>query len=316
MRVRTFATALAATLAAVSLVACSSDDSNTPTQAAGTTAPTASATVARPASPTASAAASSNALTVTASDYAFKVSGPVHPGSIDITFDNTGKAYHMLEMAPLKDGVTEAQLQQAASEGDEEALDALFAGDPEQTGISGLPGLLGPGAETQTLTTISEPGRYALLCFVPGPEGAPHVAMGMVGTLDVTGQAVQETPDTDGTITLTDSGIDFPAAAKSGQGWFAVKNTGTAPHTISIASLPNSATLDSVYQWIGGHFAQSQPLEGGPGDLAAGVNVVPPGGTAYLSLDLQAGHYGYVSTEGDSPNDDYSHGLKGEFDVE
>jgi hypothetical protein len=32
-------------------------------------------------------------------------------------------------------------------------------------------------------------------------------------------------------------------------------------------------------------------------------------------VSLAAGHYGYVSTEGDSPNDDYAKGLKGEFDV-
>jgi hypothetical protein len=34
--------------------------------------------------------------------------------------------------------------------------------------------------DTSSSTVALEPGNYALLCFVPGPDGIPHVAKGMV----------------------------------------------------------------------------------------------------------------------------------------
>ena len=40
-----------------------------------------------------------------------------------------------------------------------------------------------------------------------------------------------------------------------------------------------------------------------------------PGQIAFLEWNLPAGHYGYVSGDGDAPNDDYAKGLKGEFDI-
>lgn len=38
-----------------------------------------------------------------------------------------------------------------------------------------------------------------------------------------------------------------------------------------------------------------------------------PGVTAYLTIDLPAGHYGYVSTAGEGK--DFLAGLHGEFEV-
>ena len=52
-----------------------------------------------------------------------------------------------------------------------------------------------------------------------------------------------------------------------------------------------------------------------PGTIVGGISSVNPGGVAYLQQTLAPGHYGYVSTQGNSPDDDYSHGMHGEFDV-
>jgi hypothetical protein len=289
---------------AIGIAACG-DDADTATT--GTKPPEATATTAT--------AAAKNSVTITATDYAFATSGPVHPGMVDVVFDNQGGAYHMVEMAKLKDGVTKTQVDEAMSKG-EDALMELLAGNPDEASVSGLPAIIAPGARAESVAEIADAGTYVMLCFVPGPDGAPHAAMGMVDTLEVTGDEAGSAPKTDGTITLTDTGIELPDAAKSGKGWFAVENTGTAPHTISFTTLPKGTTVDDEYQWVGEHFAQGQPLVGAPGDLVTGVNVVPPGETVYLHLDLSPGHYGFVSTEGEPPNDDFSHGLKGEFDVE
>ena len=43
--------------------------------------------------------------------------------------------------------------------------------------------------------------------------------------------------------------------------------------------------------------------------------VAPNGGVAYVQWSLPAGNYGYASTTGDPPNDDYTKGLHGTFTV-
>ncbi len=300
---RTAAGLLAAVTAVVGAAACGSS-ANSKAVDATATAPAVSTTT----------APARNAVTITATDYKFAVSGPVHPGMVDVVLDNRGSAYHMVEMAPLKDGVTSAQIGDAASKG-EDALFGLVAGDPGNVAVTGLPATIAPGRKAEAMVHFARAAKYLMMCFVPGPQGQPHVALGMLGTLDVSGTTAGNPPAVDGTITLTDSAIEMPDAAGSGTGWYAVRNSGTAPHAISIAALPSGTTLDAEYQWFGEHFAQNQPLRGAPGDLVTGLNVVTPGETAYLRLDLPSGHYGYVSTEGDPPADDYSKGLKGEFDV-
>lgn len=74
-------------------------------------------------------------------------------------------------------------------------------------------------------------------CFLPGKNGKPHVAMGMIGefTVDASGSAAAA-PTSDGTVTLADDGITLPAGC-SGDGTFEIANKGTKPHDFSIAKL-------------------------------------------------------------------------------
>lgn len=40
--------------------------------------------------------------------------------------------------------------------------------------------LAAPGGEDDEVITFDlEPGNYAALCFIPGPDGTPHAFMGM-----------------------------------------------------------------------------------------------------------------------------------------
>ncbi len=42
-----------------------------------------------------------------------------------------------------------------------------------------------PG-ETKDLALMNlEPGTYTLVCFIPGPDGAPHAVNGMIGQFEV-----------------------------------------------------------------------------------------------------------------------------------
>ena len=71
----------------------------------------ASSAVAASGAPTADAAAT-NTLTVSAGEYAYKLSGNPQPGWVNIQFENGGVEYHMMAVVALKKGVTGARAQE------------------------------------------------------------------------------------------------------------------------------------------------------------------------------------------------------------
>jgi uncharacterized cupredoxin-like copper-binding protein len=261
-----------------------------------------------------SSAGGSNQLTITTKGMAYEITGHPHPGNLDITFDNADDAAHEAQIVRLAKGKTVDDLLADMKEGGEQAAAADLAGDPEQM-TYGSPALLYGGQKTEVVSDTIDAGNYAVLCFLPGPDGMPHVAMGMAAGFTVSGDEVTSTPHSDGTVSLADDGITVPDGF--GSGTYEVTNTGTAPHTFSIASL--QSTLDDLFGYISGQFAQNKPIDGGPGSLVAGVATLKPGQSAWLVLDLPAGHYGYVSTtsnDADPSDTDYAHGLHGEFTID
>jgi uncharacterized cupredoxin-like copper-binding protein len=257
-------------------------------------------------------AAEANQLTITTNGMAYDISGSPRPGHIDITFDNPDDIAHEAQIFRLADGKTVADLLADLQSGGEEAAAADLAGDPEDMAY-GTPALLYGGQSTEVVSDQIDAGDYAVVCFLPGPDGTPHVAMGMAAGFTVAGDEVDATPTSDGTVSLADDGITVPDGF--GSGTYEVTNTGTTPHSFSVAQLEGS--LDDLFSYIGGQFAPNRPIDGGPGALVGGVATLKPGQTAWLVLDLPAGHYGYVSTvQGQDPSDtDYARGLHGEFTV-
>ena len=253
-----------------------------------------------------------NKLTITTKDMGYTVTGHPRPGNIDITFANPDDAAHEAQIVKLKDGKTIKDVLADMKKGGEQAAAADIAGDPEQQAY-GTPALLYGGQRTEVVSDRMQPGTYAVVCFLPGPDGMPHIAMGMAAQFTVAGKEIDRTPKNDGTVRLADDGITVPDGF--GSGTYAVTNTGTAPHSFSLARLDGS--LDALFGYVGGQFARNKPIDGGPGALVGGVSTLKPGQTAYLVIDLPAGHYGYVSTvQGEDPSDtDYARGLHGEFTV-
>ena len=62
-----------------------------------------------------------------------------------------------------------------------------FDGPPPIDGELGSMGALGPGQRAWITIEPGGPGNYALVCFVPGPDGVPHVMKGMVAPVTVEG---------------------------------------------------------------------------------------------------------------------------------
>jgi hypothetical protein len=145
--------------------------------------------------------------------------------------------------------------------------------------------------------------------FLPGPHGAPQIFSGKVGGFTISGTRTAAAPEAvTGTIRLADHSIELPAGF-TGSGTYAVTDVGKRAHDFSLARLPGSGSLGSLFACIGSSFGKGRPIDGCPGTLVGGVSTIRPGATAYLIIHLRAGHYGYISTGGDGR--DYAAGLRG-----
>ena len=167
--------------------------------------------------------------------YAYSLKGSPQPGWVNIQFKNGGVENHMMAVVALKKGVTAAQLKKAAIAQDDAAFAKIAQGDGD---VPGTPELLGPGQETATITQLKA-GHYGIMCFVPAPDGSPHVAHGMVKTFDVTGSKSSYKPPQDGVadVTISDTAITVPAGAAPQHATIKVTNSGKEPHSFTLVKL-------------------------------------------------------------------------------
>jgi hypothetical protein len=262
----------------------------------------------------AAGAAGSNTLTVKAGEYTYQLKGSPKAGWTQINFDNAGVENHMMVGFKLKKGTTPAQLKKALLSNDQNALNTIAApgGDPS---VSGMPALVGPGQKTTTLTELTA-GTYGIACFVPAPDGSPHAAHGMFKVFTVSGKSNLK-PPTDGVaeITLSDTGITTPSGDAPKNLTAKVTNSGTTTHSFQLVKLNDGKTLADANTYFNALFNTGKADGDAPGVLVGGVQEVAPSGVGYVQWSLPAGNYGYVSTDGDAPNDDFAKGLQGTFTI-
>ena len=112
---------------------------------------------------------------VTAVDFAFEgIPDMVPAGDVSFSLSNEGESAHEMFMARLGDGID---------------LDELLARDeaPSPEEAEEIGGAYSdPGGETVYLNAEGlEPGTYAVVCFIPGPDGKAHYELGMKQTFTV-----------------------------------------------------------------------------------------------------------------------------------
>lgn len=124
---------------------------------------------------------SANRVDITATEYAteyafeFPTSIPAGPTSLVLT--NEGAEAHFMMVFRVEPGHTM-----------QEALE--FEGDPAEAGIiTDLQlesGFAAPdGQDEEVINADFAPGDYALVCFLPGPDGTPHAFHGMATAFTV-----------------------------------------------------------------------------------------------------------------------------------
>ncbi len=120
------------------------------------------------------AAPGAEVLPVTAIDYGFEgIPDQVPAGQVAFQFTNKGESAHEMVVIKLGEGAD---------------LDALLASDqqPPEDQAKELGGTYSaPGGDATFVNVDLEPGRYAVVCFLPGPDGKPHFSLGMKKTFTV-----------------------------------------------------------------------------------------------------------------------------------
>lgn len=253
-------------------------------------------TACRTGQPAKDAAGGANEVTVTAHDYAFDAPASVPAGLVTFHLVNQGPSLHHLQLIKLGEGKT----------GDDYVA-ALKAGGPPPpwASLAGGPNPPEPGSTT-TATVSLEPGDYAIVCFVPGADGMPHLMKGMVHPLKVVGpsQAGAE-PAADIVMKLVDFDFQLSAALPAGRHTIRVENAGTQVHEVAIIKMQTGKTPEDFAAW-------AEKMSGpAPGALFGGMAGIMPGGHAFAVVDLPAGDYALMCffPDGKDGKPHFAHGM-------
>jgi uncharacterized cupredoxin-like copper-binding protein len=272
-----------AMLAGLALASCSSDK------------PPAAAAGAADSAPVASAAPS--AVTVVATDYSFDAPAELPAGLTTFHLVNRGPSIHHVQLVKFNEGKTV-----------DDFMAALKAGGPLPTWATNEGGPNPPeiGDTSTTIVTLA-PGNYAMLCFVPGPDGIPHVAKGMVRPLTVTAVAGATTaePEADVVMKLVDYDFQLSKPITAGRHTIRIENAGPQVHEVVIVKLDSGKEPMDFAKW--GEKMVGKP----PGTLHGGVSGLMPGGKAFVEVDLAPGEYGLICFVPDSKDGKghYRHGM-------
>ncbi len=218
-------------------------------------------------------------VTIKARDYSFEAPAQIEAGLVSIIMENEGQEPHHVQLVRLNDGVTMEQFQTAIQQGPEAALPLVT--------LAGGPGVV-PGGKSQQVTVELDPGHYILLCLVPGTDGIPHLAKGMMAALEVVDKGnradVQE-PKADQTVRTLDFSFTLPPEIKAGPQVWKVINEGKQPHELALIRLADGKTMGDVAAFM------QAPSGPPPFEDAGGLQGIDPGESGWLNLDLQPGNY-------------------------
>ncbi len=239
-----------------------------------------------PASPSTDASPSQTTsdLSIAAEDFKFDLPPSTPAGPTTITLTNSGEEEHQAQAALIAEGKTIDDVVAALQGPDETAAFALltFTGGP--TGVL-------PGAEA-TVDVDLAPGNYAFLCFIAGADGVPHIAKGMVGSLEVTEPATTgEVPEGDTELVAKDFSFEPPTGLAAGTQTVTLTNEGPQPHEAALVRLNEGTTVDDVMAIL----ASGEPPSGPPPwTSAGGSTAIMSGDRTTMTLELAAGDYAFV----------------------
>lgn len=220
------------------------------------------------------------AVTVVASEYRFDVPRTLPAGRTAFHLVNHGQQVHHLTLIHLLQGKTLA---------DVKAVLAKPGPVPAWAVLVGGPNAVNPGGSSDAVVDL-EPGRYVLGCFVPGPDGVPHMMKGMLQDLTVTAAEGKAAPEAkpDMTMRLANYAFTLSGRLTAGEHRLLVRNADTQWHEFALVRLDPGKTAGDLLSWA--HAMKGPP----PGAFEGGASPLAPGQQNEILLKLRPGRYALV----------------------
>jgi hypothetical protein len=216
----------------------------------------------------------SNVLDVRGVEYAFDMPSEGDGGVVTFNISNPGAELHEFALGRLAEGRDLADVR-AYLKSDREGP------PPWITDVGGVP-LLSPGEEIG-ITRELEPGKYVYLCFIPTPQGVPHVKLGMVEDFDLEGDSGRDLPEPDAVVSATENGYEF-GTIESGSQTIQLRNDDDREREFYLVALERGKDLRDVERF----FEAGEPGEP-PATFLGGMQTIPPGTSVYMDVELDAG---------------------------
>lgn len=255
------------------------------------------ATVPEPAAP--------QVVEIATSDFAFTAPDTIQAGPVTFRMLAGGQVFHHAQLMRLDAGHTFADFVAV--------MGAPEASVPAWAHFVGGPNGADPGASAETTMHLT-PGAYALICVIPGPDGKPHLALGMGRSLTVVGPEVAMVrPTADATLSMLEGSFQLTGDVTVGRRAILVENTVDAPHEAILIRLNEGATASDVTQWLLDGMQGPPPASG-----VGGTTGLARGEWNVIHADFTPGNYAVVdffpNPADGRPN--AAHGMVIEFRVE
>lgn len=243
-------------------------------------------------------------ISVTTNDYAFVGPDTVPAGFVTFEMHNEGKEPHHITVVRLDDGKTLGDLAAVMQSHGPPPAWFVTVGGPQATQDG-----------TSDATLFLTPGNYAYICFIPSPDGVPHIAKGMVRPFTVAGAVpTQSAAEPSGAVRvrLVDYGFEFSKPLTAGRHTLVFENPAKQPHELVLMKLAPGKTAAEAAAWV-------EKMEGPPPmSLAGGVTSLDPGVSVSATVDLEPGEYAllcFVPDHGDG-KPHVAHGMISQITVE
>jgi len=219
-------------------------------------------------------------ISIVATDYAFLAPDTIHAGLTVFKLLNEGHEPHQAVIVGAGDKTWDEVRSAMMSQGPI-APWLIFPAGPAVIA----------GGDSSNATSRLEPGNYFIVCFIPSPDGVPHVSKGMVRRLFVapaplTASAPTPEPTADVVLTLSDYAFKFSTPLTAGTHIIRVENAGPQVHEVAIEQLAAKKTLADLQRWMAGG------MKGHPPSRPVGGVVGPSvGKVGWFTITLAPGKY-------------------------
>lgn len=258
----------------------------------------------------------SDAVVITATDYAFEAPKEIASGWTNIRFRNEGQQIHLLLFSRLPEGkniddyLTEAgipynKLWYLIRDGNAtpKQMEAAMGEIPdwfEEVKFMGGAGLVMPGREAETTINLP-PGYYVLECYAKTEDGEIHFMEGMARPILVNETSSKFSPPTeDIELTIENDKISVRGDLISGKQVVKVKVAEKPEkglgHNVHLARLETGANLQEVVQWMD-WFTPNGLRAPSPAQVTfiGGMHFLPLNSAGYFTVDFSPGRYLFIS---------------------